>query len=149
MSAVAKCLPKLRVGMFQVTSRTFVMNSDKVILRPVLATVQPCPTLLLPPLLRVDRKYLHTTTPLSTSPSPAEESLISALSASFPAATDIAVVDISGGSGSMYEVFVEAPDFKGVRVVKQHQMVTKALSTQIKDMHGIRITTAASPCKPS
>ena len=148
MSAVAKCLPKLRVGMFQVTSRTFVRNSDKVIFRPVLTTVQSCQTLL-PPLLRVDRKYLHTTIPLSTSPSPAEESLVSALSASFPAATDIAVVDISGGCGSMYEVFVEAPDFKGVRVVKQHQMVTKALSTQIKDMHGIRISTAVSPCKPS
>ena len=147
MSAVAKCLPKLRVGMFQVTSRTFVRNSDKVIFRPVLTTVQSCQTLLPP--LRVDRKYLHTTIPLSTSPSPAEESLVSALSASFPAATDIAVVDISGGCGSMYEVFVEAPDFKGVRVVKQHQMVTKALSTQIKDMHGIRISTAVSPCKPS
>jgi len=48
----------------------------------------------------------------------------------------------------MYEVYVEAPDFKGVRVVKQHQMVTKALSSQIKDMHGIRISTNASPCKP-
>jgi len=149
MSAVAKCLPNLRRRMTQVTSRTFVMKSDKVIFRPISNSVQPCHAPLLTPLFKAERKNLHTTTPLSSSPSPAEESLISALSASFPSATDIAVVDISGGCGSMYEVFVEAPDFKGVRVVKQHQMVTKALSTQIKDMHGIRISTAVSPCKSS
>ena len=56
-------------------------------------------------------------------------------------ATDLAVVDISGGCGSMYEVYVEAPDFKGMRIVKQHQMVTNALKAQIKDMHGVRVST--------
>jgi len=93
---------------------------------------------------------LHTSPPLCDSPPPsqAEEFLISALAISFPTATDIAVVDISGGCGSMYEIYVEAPDFKGLRVVKQHQLVTKALSSQIKDMHGIRISTSPSPCKP-
>ena len=57
---------------------------------------------------------------------------------------DIAVVDVSGGCGSMYEVHVEAPDFKNMRIVKQHQLVTKALAKEIKDMHGIRISTSAS-----
>ena len=48
----------------------------------------------------------------------------------------------------MYEVFVEAPDFAKMRIVKQHQLVTAALSSQIKDMHGIRISTAvSSQCK--
>ena len=75
----------------------------------------------------------------------AEENLIKILSTAFPKATDIAVVDVSGGCGSMYEVHIEAPDFAGIRIVKQHQLVTKALSSQIKDMHGIRISTAASP----
>ena len=78
------------------------------------------------------------------SPSPAEVNLINTLKENFPAATDIAVVDISGGCGSMYEVFVESPDFKGMRLVKQHKMVTEALKGAIKDMHGIRISTAAS-----
>merc|ERR550534_3182499 len=113
------------------------MKPDKVIFRAT--SVQPCQTPLLTSLFKESRKNLHTTTSLSSSPSPAEESLISALSASFPAATNIAVVDISGGCGSMYEVFVEAPDFKGVRVVKQHQLVTKALKAEIGEMHGIRI----------
>ena len=75
----------------------------------------------------------------------AEENLIKILSTAFPKATDIAVVDVSGGCGSMYEVHIEAPDFAGIRIVKQHQLVTKALSSQIKDMHGIRISTVASP----
>merc|ERR1712226_1644082 len=63
----------------------------------------------------------------------------------FPAATDIAVVDVSGECGSMYEVFVEAPDFRDVRLVRQHRMVTEALKAEIGEMHGIRIATQVSP----
>ena len=80
----------------------------------------------------------------SASPSNAEMSLINILKGKFPSATDIAVVDISGGCGSMYEVYVESPDFKGIRLVKQHQMVSEALKGEIKEMHGIRISTSAS-----
>ena len=80
----------------------------------------------------------------SSSPSHAEMSLINILKDKFPSATDIAVVDISGGCGSMYEVYVESPDFKGIRLVKQHQMVSEALKGEIKEMHGIRISTSAS-----
>ena len=78
------------------------------------------------------------------SPSGAELILINILREKFPSATDIAVVDISGGCGSMYEVFVESPAFKGIRIVKQHQMVTEALKAEIKDMHGLRISTSVS-----
>jgi len=149
MSAVAKCLPNLRLGITQVTWRTLVMKPKHVIFRPISASVFPSHRTKVDPLIKTASSILHSTTsPMSSGPSPAEESLISVLAASFPTATDIAVVDISGGCGSMYEVFVEAPDFKGVRTVKQHQMVTKALSSQIKDMHGIRISTAVSPCSP-
>ena len=80
----------------------------------------------------------------SASPSNAEMSLINILKDKFPSATDIAVVDISGGCGSMYEVYVESPDFKGIRLVKQHQMVSEALKGETKEMHGIRISTSAS-----
>ncbi len=76
---------------------------------------------------------------------PNEAQLIDQLRVKFPAATDIAVVDVSGGCGAMFEVYVEAPDFKGLRVVKQHKLVTDALKSQIKEMHGLRISTAISP----
>ena len=75
-----------------------------------------------------------------------EEKIIAVLRTSFPSASDIAVVDVSGGCGAMFEVYVEAPDFRGLRLVKQHQLVTKALKKEIGDMHGIRISTEPSPC---
>jgi len=80
----------------------------------------------------------------SNSPTSGEELIITTLRKAFPTATDMAVVDVSGGCGSMYEVFVESPDFAGLRVVKQHQLVTAALKKEISDMHGIRISTQAS-----
>ena len=82
-------------------------------------------------------------------PGTAEQDLMRTLAAGFPGATDIAVVDVSGGCGAMYEVHVEAPQFQGVRIVKQHQMVTEVLKQQIKDMHGLRISTAVSEGKES
>lgn len=75
----------------------------------------------------------------------AEARMIDILRTRFPEATDLAVVDISGGCGSMYEVYVEAPDFAGQRMVKCHKMVTDALKAEIREMHGLRISTAASP----
>ena len=89
-------------------------------------------------------RFLHRSPVRFQTQTPAEEGLIKALVEAFPAATDIAVVDVSGGCGAMYEVFVEAPDFANMRTVKQHQLVTAALSSQIRDMHGIRISTAVS-----
>ena len=90
------------------------------------------------------QKQFHTNNILLNQQNAAEEQLIKVLAEAFPQATDIAVVDVSGGCGSMYEVHVEAPDFKNLRIVKQHQMVTAALQKQIKSMHGIRISTSAS-----
>ncbi len=74
----------------------------------------------------------------------AEQLLLNKLKERFPNATDLAVVDVSGGCGAMYEVYVEAPDFKGKRMVKQHQMVQDALKSEIKEMHGLRVSTAVS-----
>ena len=73
----------------------------------------------------------------------AEARLIETLQTKFPGATDIQVVDVSGGCGSMYEVFVEASEFHGLRIVQQHKLVTEALKEEIKAMHGLRISTAA------
>ena len=80
----------------------------------------------------------------SAGAAPNEQKLIDQLRVKFPKATDIAVVDVSGGCGAMFEVFIEAPDFKGMRVVKQHQLVNQALKSEIKEMHGLRISTAVS-----
>ncbi|ORZ28675.1 bola protein [Lobosporangium transversale] len=56
----------------------------------------------------------------------------------------LVVEDISGGCGSMYQVEVVSPEFKGLTMVKQHRLVNEALKEEIKGMHGIRLTTKAS-----
>ncbi|XP_052712904.1 bolA-like protein 3 [Crassostrea angulata] len=70
-----------------------------------------------------------------------EKKIISVLKTKFPSATKVEAQDISGGCGAMYTVFVEAEEFRGQRTIKQHRMVNEALKEEIKDMHGLRITT--------
>ncbi|XP_047133440.1 uncharacterized protein LOC124811594 isoform X1 [Hydra vulgaris] len=55
---------------------------------------------------------------------------------------EIEVQDISGGCGSMYQIFICANEFRGKRMVQQHRIVTDVLKEQVKNMHGLRITTA-------
>ena len=45
----------------------------------------------------------------------------------------------------MYKVEIESPKFVGVPLVKQHKMVTEVLKTEISEMHGLTISTKASP----
>lgn len=73
-----------------------------------------------------------------------EKKITDMLKSKFPNATHVNVEDISGGCGSMYDVQIEAAEFKGKKTILQHRMVNEALSEEIKDMHGLRITTAVS-----
>lgn len=78
--------------------------------------------------------------------SEAEAKLINLLRSRFPKARHIDVVDISGGCGAMYTVYVETSEFRNMRTVRQHQMVNDVLLAEIKNnMHGLRIQTAVPP----
>ncbi|CAG9809366.1 unnamed protein product [Chironomus riparius] len=57
---------------------------------------------------------------------------------------EVRVFDVSGGCGAMFEVNIKSPEFKGMSLVKQHQMVNKILKEQVAQMHGIRIFTQAT-----
>eukprot|EP00057_Strongylocentrotus_purpuratus_P004755 XP_003729372.1 PREDICTED: bolA-like protein 3 [Strongylocentrotus purpuratus] len=70
-----------------------------------------------------------------------ERRIKSVLQEKFPTATDIQVEDISGGCGAMYQIHVESDVFKGKRTVQQHMLVNKALAEEVKEMHGLRIST--------
>jgi len=59
----------------------------------------------------------------------------------FPLAKQIQIKDISGGCGAIFEVFISSTEFKGLSVVKQHQLINEVLKDEIKSMHGIRIHT--------
>ncbi|KAK8394827.1 hypothetical protein O3P69_005952 [Scylla paramamosain] len=62
---------------------------------------------------------------LCESAGPGSTRLVTLLKERFPQATAVEVEDISGGCGAMYEVWVEAPDFKGLSRVKQHKLITE------------------------
>ncbi|XP_065078027.1 bolA-like protein 3 [Ochlerotatus camptorhynchus] len=71
-----------------------------------------------------------------------EDALRKTLQNKFPQAKNVVVSDISGGCGSMYEIYVETTEFKGLSTVKQHRLITETLKSEIKDMHGLRIHTS-------
>ncbi|CAG9788022.1 unnamed protein product [Diatraea saccharalis] len=70
-----------------------------------------------------------------------EQKLSSTLKNSLPGITYISIEDISGGCGAMYEINIEAKEFRGLSTVKQHRLVTESLKSEIAEMHGIRIHT--------
>ncbi|ESO06279.1 hypothetical protein HELRODRAFT_147328, partial [Helobdella robusta] len=74
-------------------------------------------------------------------PSQAEAKLIAKLKTAFPEASCIQVADVSGGCGSMYEIYVASSKFEGIKTVNQHKMINEVLKEDIKKMHGIRINT--------
>ncbi|XP_050542068.1 bolA-like protein 3 [Daktulosphaira vitifoliae] len=70
-----------------------------------------------------------------------EKILHQSLQKKFPLAKEIKIKDISGGCGAIFEVYVSSTEFKGLSIVKQHQVINEVLKNEIKSMHGIRIHT--------
>ena len=70
-----------------------------------------------------------------------EARIAQVLQQAFPQSSSIRVNDISGGCGSMYNIFVESVEFEGLKRLEQHQKVTEALKAEVKQMHGLKIKT--------
>ncbi|KAL3859831.1 hypothetical protein ACJMK2_010023 [Sinanodonta woodiana] len=62
---------------------------------------------------------------LSDTPTEGERKIADILRQKFPGAKNVEVSDISGGCGAMYEVLVEAEEFRGKRTVLQHKMINE------------------------
>ena len=60
----------------------------------------------------------------------------------FPEATELAVVDRTGG-GDHFQVLLATPRFDGVPLVEQHRAVNAALAAELRDgtIHELRIRT--------
>ncbi|XP_023295045.2 bolA-like protein 3 [Lucilia cuprina] len=86
-------------------------------------------------------RFLNLRTLCSSTAKNAEQTIHRLLIHRFPQA-NVKVTDVSGGCGAMFEVFVEAQEFKGLNTLKQHKLVTNTLKEQIKEMHGVRIHTS-------
>ncbi|CAG2234352.1 BOLA3 [Mytilus edulis] len=57
-----------------------------------------------------------------------EQKIVNVLKEKFPKASDIQALDISGGCGSMYKVYVESAEFSGQRTLNQHRMVKEVMN---------------------
>jgi len=55
--------------------------------------------------------------------------------------SDIKVQDVSGGCGAMFDINVASASFKGKSLVDQHRTVNQLLASEIKEMHGLTLTT--------
>ena len=76
----------------------------------------------------------------------ATEPLQELLSAAFPDATELAVIDRTGG-GDHFQVTVASPRFEGLSLVDQHRLVYDALAAPLADgsIHELRIKTKGTP----
>ena len=72
----------------------------------------------------------------------ATEPLQTLLEQAFPDATELAVVDRTGG-GDHFQVTVATPQFAGLSLVDQHRLVYDALAAPLSDgsIHELRIKT--------
>ncbi|CAD5208906.1 unnamed protein product [Bursaphelenchus xylophilus] len=61
----------------------------------------------------------------------------------YQTASKIEVHDVSNGCGSMYQIIVHTPQFKGRMKLDQHKEITSLLKDEIKSMHGLNIETKA------
>ena len=55
------------------------------------------------------------------------------------------LVCVLGGCGSMFKIHVESPEFQGKGLVAQQRMVNSVLKTEIASMHGLTLSTKATP----
>eukprot|EP00884_Botryococcus_braunii_P013359 jgi/Botrbrau1/22023/Bobra.0024s0037.1 len=70
-----------------------------------------------------------------------EQRLVDTIKSSLSSPTSVKVIDTSGGCGTMFTIEVIAADFKGMSIVRQHQVVTNALKDEIPKWHGFTLNT--------
>jgi stress-induced morphogen len=81
----------------------------------------------------------------ATIASVATEPIQALLEQAFPDATELSVVDRTGG-GDHFQVTVATPRFEGLTLVDQHRLVYDALAAPLADgsIHELRIKTKGS-----
>jgi stress-induced morphogen len=76
----------------------------------------------------------------------ANQSLEALLQQAFPDATELSVLDRTGG-GDHFQVTVTSSRFQGLPLVEQHKLVYAALAAPLSDgsIHELRIKTKGNP----
>ncbi|KAJ7067977.1 bola protein, partial [Mycena amicta] len=51
----------------------------------------------------------------------------------------ITITDVSGGCGTFFAISIASKAFNGISMVKQHQLVTQTLKSEIEEIHGLQV----------
>lgn len=62
-------------------------------------------------------------------------------------ATDVTVLDNSGGCGSAFTVAVVSPKFEGLKLLDRHKLVNSALEEELKAIHALSIKRCWTPAQ--
>ncbi|KAF7355045.1 Bola-like protein [Mycena sanguinolenta] len=58
------------------------------------------------------------------------------------APSQLQILDVSGGCGTFFAITIASEAFKGMPMVKQHQLVTRTIKEEIEEIHGLQIKTS-------
>ncbi|KAJ7937344.1 bola protein [Mycena leptocephala] len=56
--------------------------------------------------------------------------------------SQLQIADISGGCGTFFAITIASEAFKGIPMVKQHQLVTQTIKAEIEEIHGLQVRVA-------
>ncbi|BDA47018.1 probable BolA-like protein 2 [Coccomyxa sp. Obi] len=60
-------------------------------------------------------------------------------------ASDVTVIDTSGGCGASFDVAVVSEQFEGKRLLERHRLINNALSEEMKEIHALSIRQCWTP----
>lgn len=60
-------------------------------------------------------------------------------------ATEVTVLDTSGGCGRSFDVAIVSPLFAGKRPLERHRLVNGAIGSQMANIHALSIVKALTP----
>ncbi|KAK9807727.1 hypothetical protein WJX72_007244 [[Myrmecia] bisecta] len=62
-------------------------------------------------------------------------------------ASDVTVLDTSGGCGASFEVAVVSDQFEGKKLLDRHKLVNAALAEEMKSIHALSIKKCWTPAQ--
>mmetsp|Transcript_21179 Transcript_21179/g.51839 ORF Transcript_21179/g.51839 Transcript_21179/m.51839 type:complete len:100 (-) Transcript_21179:124-423(-) len=70
-----------------------------------------------------------------------KESLSKILAERIKGLTQCIVVDISGGCGSAFDIYLVTKEFEGVSLLERHRMVQGVLKEELEEIHALTMKT--------
>ncbi|KAK7061457.1 bola-like protein, partial [Favolaschia claudopus] len=94
------------------------------------------------PALRSVRRFSDVPPPPPPSESTGKEQIIHKKLMERFSPSHLQIFDASGGCGTFFAISIASQEFKGLSMVKQHQLVTRTIKEEIEEIHGVQLKTS-------